>query len=148
MEGIVVTNRLWAIFLVAALLTPSSQAASQTDAAQQETEEWACNVSDPNAADPDFIFESHLRIVDKDLRLYWTRPPKPETGPGNVERRYTLVINSDKTAIGMYPVQDGPTPEGWGYNLLLLNKASGLFRSGGMVIGGFYTHAVGHCSRK
>ena len=134
--------RLRAIVVCVVLLAPGSHAAAQGDA-----EEWVCSISNPNAADPDFVFDSNLRVVEKDLRAYWTLPPKAGRGSENVVFHYTLLENSSSGIIGSMP-QDGPTTEGYGLDLLLLNKKNGSFRAGGMVIGGHYINAVGNCKRK
>jgi hypothetical protein len=141
-----------AFFLIAAMLAPAWQAAAQSDAAtrdvvQPDTVEWVCNVTDPNAAAPDFVFEARLRVVQKDFQAHWTLPPKSQETQ-NLTATYTLIENNEYGMVAVIPIRHGSDQSGFGIDILILNKTSGGFRAGGSVVGGHYTKAEGNCRRK
>jgi hypothetical protein len=149
--GHVMTSGVRAFFLVAAILAPASQAVAQNDAAKayaaQPTVEWVCNVTDPNAAAPDFVFESRVRVVQKDFQAFWMLPPKGQETQ-NVTRTYTLIENNEYGMVAVMPVKHLGDESGFGIEMLILNKTTGGFRAGGSVVGGHYTNAEGNCKRK
>lgn len=137
-------DRVRAAIVCMAALVLASPAVSQASG----TEDWVCYLRNVDPADPDFTLESSLRVSDQDFTVVVSHPDQARPGSENITLRYKL-IESDRHGISaITTVQDGPTPQGYGIDILLLNKADGSFRAGGMVIGGFYTSAAGTCKRK
>ncbi len=135
---------LRAIMVCLAVLVPVSSAVSQGSG----TEDWVCYLREVNPADPDFAFESSLRVSDTDFTVVVSHPDQARPSAANLTIRYKLVENDQQGIRAITTVQQGPTSQGYGLDVLLLNKADGSFRAGGMVIGGFYTSATGTCKRK
>jgi len=137
-------GRLRAAIVCMVTLVLASPAVSQASG----TEDWVCYLREVNPADPDFAFESSLRVSDTDFTVVVSHPDQARPGAENLTVRYKLVENDQQGISAITTVQNGPTSQGYGLDVLLLNKADGSFRAGGMVIGGFYTSATGTCKRK
>lgn len=131
---------LRSILICGAIVASTLQAASQ--AVSTDWEVWLCSVHDPDAGNPDYIFDVDLRVNDKDFRVNLELPNRSETV------HYTLVENDERGINAIARVPNVLIARRYGIRLLLLNKKDGGFRAGTMAIGGSNTQLIGTCKRK